>query len=187
MQDRAREQVWEETDEERVVGDAGLARLAAVHVDEIRDLGEGEEADAQRQHEMRQRKRLSEQIRGVREREIRVLEYAEQQQVSGDAAAKDQPPARRLAAQCTADEEIERDAAKDQWQVARVPPRIEEQRRGDEPRNRPGRPAPEREESDERQRQEIQQVVVAVEKHASSRALACEIEHGIPPRKQAFP
>src|SRR5438045_3513282 len=75
--------------------------------------------------------------------------------------------------------EIETDAAEDQRQVNRIPPGIEEKRRSDQHSDSQARAPPEQEERAQRQRQEVDQVFVAVEEHrVSVRSTSSEIEHG---------
>src|SRR5437764_12162938 len=49
VQDRTGDEMREEAHEERIVEKAWFLRPSAVHVDQIGDLREGEEADAERQ------------------------------------------------------------------------------------------------------------------------------------------
>ena len=86
MQDRPGKQMRKEAHEQRVVEKTGLFRPAAMDVDEICNLREGEEADAERQHDVRQRQRQAGEVGGVAHREVGVLEHAQEQQVGADSA-----------------------------------------------------------------------------------------------------
>ena len=132
VQDRSGQQMREKAHEQRVVEQARLFRLAATDVDEVCDLGEGEEADAQRQDDMRESERQAGEIGGVAHREVGVLEHAEKQQVGADAARKQRFRVARASVQRAADREVEADARQDQRQVLRAPPAVEEKRRRDQ-------------------------------------------------------
>ena len=163
VQDRAREQVREEGHEQRVVDEHRLLRLAAMDVDQVRDLREREEADAERQREVQEVRHVARDARGVREEEVGVLEHAQQCEVRSDAECEH--PAARTPAQRGRDREVECNAAGDERQVPRIPPPVEEERRERKPRLRGERAPAEQEEDDERPRQEPEEVLVAVEQH----------------------
>ena len=191
MQDRAGEQVREERDEKRVVGKERFLRFAPIDVDQISDLSEREKADAQRQREMKERRRIADQVRRVDEEEVGVFEYPEQCKIRRDSER--QHRARRPRLQQARNAEIEGDAAEDQRQMPRIPPAVEKERCDREPDLRGERTPAEQEEDDEGSRKEPDQVLVAVEQHGgcvvgSERGRSAPAQDGGCPRgRQARP
>ena len=85
MDDGAGDELREEGDEERVVGEAVFARLALVRVDQIGDLLEGEEGDGQRQDDGVEVEVGSGEGVEAADGEVGVFEVAEQGEVEEDA------------------------------------------------------------------------------------------------------
>jgi hypothetical protein len=180
VDDRPGDELGEEGDEEQVVGEVVFAGLAAVGIDEVGDLLEGEEGNAERQHDVRQVEVEAGQSLDGAVEEAGVLEPAEQAEVGGDAEGEHQPGRREPAgggsggsairAPCgeEAAEVIVADAgAADQEQVDRFPPAVIEERGDHQPaEGRPQESAPaEQQEAQQRERQEEDQEGVGVEDH----------------------
>ena len=173
VNDRPGDQLRKEGHEQGVVDEALVTDLAAIGVDQIGDLLEGEERDRQRQHdvvdaEVDRQQRLDQ----VGAEEARVFEVADAGQIGADAEAEQE--LRPGHQQPLADEEIERDRGDDQDQIDRVPPAVEEQRGGDQPGDGEARllAATEDEEADQGDRQEDQDELERVEQHAECSSLA---------------
>jgi hypothetical protein len=82
VDDRSCEQVREEGDEEGVVDETVFLSALFIGIDEVGDLGEGEEADAYRENNMQQRKvKISERIEACDE-EVHILKVNEETQVT---------------------------------------------------------------------------------------------------------
>ena len=171
VQDRPRDQVREVGDEERVVHEVVLAHLALGRVDQIGDLGKRVERDAERQDDLADRPVGAEGVVEIVDEEVGVLEIAQQQQIERDAEHEQalRPP--RLprpqeALDPGADVEVDEDREREQQDVLRAPPAVEEERSEREPRG--GGPVAlprEREEDEERDREEPQDEGVGVEQH----------------------
>ena len=84
VQDRPRDQMREVGDEQRVMRQRVARDIAAVGVDQKRDLGEGEEGDADRQQDVDRQARSEHRIE-IGGEEAGVFEDAEHQQIAGDA------------------------------------------------------------------------------------------------------
>ncbi len=174
VQDRAGDQVRKVADEERV-GDDTVAHRIAVDVDEIRDLREREERDAERQDDRLHAHVRAEERVHVRHQEARILEIAEEGEVGGDRGTQQAEGALALLAAAPGDglarEVIERDRGHEQRDVAPAPPAVEEQRSGDEPRDRETRAIPREDERPrERDREKQEQERVGIEEHARASA-----------------
>ena len=96
MHQRARDQMREERDEQRIADDVALDLGAAHHIDQIGDLLEGEEGDAERQDDIdgRQR-RAGQRIEAVKD-EVGVFEIAQQREIERDAENADGAAAQRI-------------------------------------------------------------------------------------------
>ena len=94
-----------------------------------------------------------------------------------DAGVSDPAVSMRRALDPVREPEVAGDAGDDQRQMRRIPPAIEEQRRDDEPAHRPPRALAESEKPEHRDRQEVDQVLIAVEKHGSADSGAHERLH----------
>ena len=112
----------EKRNKQNVIGDVVLFDLAAISVDEVGELGEREETDAKRQHDMQQRSVLSEQSVVIVDKEVGVFVIAEQPHVT-DYAKNQQPAAfvvhsvRIDMAETPSDDIVERDRTQNQRQV----------------------------------------------------------------------
>ena len=84
VQDRTRDQVREVADEERIGNDA-VAHRIAIDVDEVRDLREREERDAERQDDRLHAHSGAEERVHVAHQKARILEVAEDGQIDRDA------------------------------------------------------------------------------------------------------
>src|SRR6185437_15412854 len=91
-QDRAGDEAGKEGDEEGIVQKAALPRLAPARIDEEGELFEGEEGNAERQNDMRQRPACAEQVIDRADEEIRVFEDGKEGEVEDDA--EDEKPPR---------------------------------------------------------------------------------------------
>lgn len=171
MDDRTGDELREEGDEERVVGEAVFARLALVRVDQVGDLLEGEEGDRQRQDDGVEVKVGAGEGVEAADGEVGVFEVAEQAEVEDDAG--DQPDfagvlsalSVRLVEQA-AEAEVGEHRHEQQHQINRPPPRVEEQRGQHQPDDRRLMPAPgDPEVAGEGEGQEEEEEFVGVEEH----------------------
>ena len=168
--DRAGDQLREEGDEQRVVENMIARHRAAVAVDHIGELLEGEERNAQRQREVIQRKMRAEGAVEVVHKEVVVLEieqHAEveakaqqhQRQADGLALAGEHELAERV---------VDQDAAHDDGHIARVVVAVEHERRQHQKDlikwNALGQTA-QQEVAKQRQRQEGEHEDVGIEQH----------------------
>ena len=129
--DRAGQQMGEEQDIQRVVQQRIADRgLAAVAIDQIGNLAEGEEADGQWQHHVLQHPLRPKHVIDIRDEEIVVLEESQQADIDQDPEQQQPLPAAMVLLQPhpPANREIEEDGECDQDQVDRLEPAIEEQR-----------------------------------------------------------
>ena len=157
--DRSGDQLRKHRDVDRDFEQAAVRlHLAAIHIDEIRDRMEGEERNAERQRDARQRESVAAE-RGIEraDREVGVLEDAEQREIGRDAGRNCEPPPLSLR---RADQQreavIEHDLEGQQQHEARLAPGVEQQRRREQDdvlRRDAGRQAIEQKE----QRQEVEQ------------------------------
>jgi hypothetical protein len=122
---RARDQMREERHEQRVADDVSLDFGAAHHVDQIGDLLEGEEGDAERQHDVEERQRRAGQRVDAVEQEIGIFKKAEHCEVEHDADRADAAAAQRVF-HPQAQREIQRDRGNQQQQIDRPPGAVEE-------------------------------------------------------------
>ena len=96
MHQRAGDQMREEGHEQRVADDVALDLGAAHHVDQIGDLLEGEEGDAERQHDVDERQRRAGQRSQAVEDEIGVFEIAQHREIERDAERAGGAAAQRI-------------------------------------------------------------------------------------------
>ncbi len=173
MQDRSGEQVREIADEQQVVHEGVLLRLAAPRVDQEGDLRERVERDAERQDDVLDAPVGTEQRRQVLDHEAGVLVVAEHGEIARQRrderdAARPARPARREPRDRPAHDEVPPDRGKEQPQVHRIPPAVEEQRGRGEPGGRDAvTETREQEETAEHDRQEQEDERVRVEEHGS--------------------
>ena len=129
--DRAGDQMREEGDEGAIGQHGGAEAAIAGGVDQEHDLLEGEEADRQWQGDVQRGRRRCRDV----QQEVGVFEPAQQSEVGGDAGG--QPGScGRCVAQLPGDGVVPGDGGDQQRQVRRVPPGVEEQVAGDQPRER---------------------------------------------------
>jgi len=83
--DRPGNQMREIGNEQRVIQQAVIVRLAGIGIHQIADLLKGEKADGQRQEEMRHRQAQSQQIIGGAGKQRVVFEDGDQAQVEGQS------------------------------------------------------------------------------------------------------
>jgi hypothetical protein len=137
MQDRPGDQVREPGHEQRISRGIAVCRQPPVDVDEVGDLGEGEEGNAERQGDAGPIQMRARDLVGDFNREAGIFEDAEGQEVAGDAAGQ---PALRYARRRTLDreatDEIEDHRDDENPDRVPVPPGIEEQRCRGEPQQR---------------------------------------------------
>ena len=142
-------------------------RLPAHAVDEVGDELEREEADADRQDEMRARQRDAAQALERAEQEVEILEGAERGEIEDTPASEPRLCARPLIG---AREQPGRgDLADDENNEARVPPAVEEQRRRDQHPLARGRRARHRVIQRDGERQEREHIDLALKQHARAR------------------
>ena len=140
-----------------------LRRVAAHAVDQIRDELEGEEADADRQDEMRARQRDA--GRGLErdKQEVEILEGAERGEIEDNAGNEPRPRAGPLIG--AREQPCRGDLADDKNDEARIPPAVEDQRGGDQHPLARGCRAGDRIVKRDRERQERQHIDLALEQH----------------------
>src|SRR6185312_9062258 len=78
------EELREEGDVERVAIEGIKRRLPAPQIDQVHDVMEGEERDAERQHDVEMRHRLTQKPAKIGRKEVGVFEEAEDQQIEHD-------------------------------------------------------------------------------------------------------
>jgi hypothetical protein len=84
MDDRPCEQVRKEGDEEGVVDETIFLSVSFIGIDEVGNLGEGEEADAYRKDNVQQREIENGERIEARNEEIHIFEVNEETQVTDD-------------------------------------------------------------------------------------------------------
>jgi len=163
--DRSGDKVREQHHPQCIVGEAVARRRAAPEIDQIGDLLEGEEADAERQHDAERLVLEPQQRLDASHREVGVLEDAEQQQIGRHA--RGHHPAQGQARRQPRQQPVDGDRPDQQRHQPPVPVAVEDQR------GRDHGPAPrlgvggQDVIGGERQRQERQQEGLGMEQHAN--------------------
>ena len=173
VDDRPRDEMREECDEQQEVAEVVFAHHAAAHIHEIRDLGEGKKRDAEREDDLPEAPVRAEDGVHISHEKIGVFEIAEEEQIRGDGECE--PPHARsprlhLRADAPAEREIHQHRGDDQQRVDWTPPAVEKERRERERRLRRLRPEVAREQAEraERDRQKKKQENVRTEEHVNA-------------------
>src|SRR5688500_8778368 len=133
MQNRACYQVRKESHKQRVVEEIVFFGFSAMAVDQIGDLRECKETDAQRQQDLGQVEANVESGIDVVDQEVGVLEICQQSKISGDTASKNKTGCkpgmtrRPITGETCADGEIEKYGTEKKRQVGNIPVGIKEQ------------------------------------------------------------
>jgi len=176
VQDRSGDQMRKERHEQRVIQHRTVSRQPLPAIDQVADLGEGEEADPKRQRRRREDNAERAQNPG------QIFAVGKRREVGRDPARQHgalHARSRRRRTNQPGNGEIAGNRGQQHRQVRRVPPAVEDQRGGNQPasRNRPTEPAG-GEKPGQRDRQEPQHERVRVEQHA-----AASRRHGVKRRR----
>ena len=129
MNDGAGDEMGEEADEEEVGERALRLGFALAEIDEVGDLREGEEGDAERKDDTAEVAREpADAVEEVQERE-EVLEPEEQKQISGDGG-DERGGFRALRCDACDDargDEVEQDGGAEEEEIFRIPVAVEEE------------------------------------------------------------
>src|SRR5262249_36779354 len=123
VDDRAGNEMREESDEQAVGDEAALGRLALIGIHQERDLLESEEGYCERQHEPEVGyAKIAEPVDGTNG-EVGVLERAQHGEIGGYAEHEQRPSKTegRVGRDETTNREVEADRAEQQRQVERIP------------------------------------------------------------------
>ncbi len=172
MDDRTGEQLREEGREQAELDGAGALDDAARRIDEIGDLLEGEERDRQRQDDVVKGEVAARRRRDIVDDEIGVFVITEQAEIDDETEDEQRLRAVGSTGGAGALDElpkpvVEDDREQQDRQVARPPPRVENEagERQDDLRRLRAEPAAGRVEGDQRDRQEAEDEDEAVEQH----------------------
>ena len=166
--DRPRDHMREHQHEQCERPERIKRRVPAHAVDQIRDELEREEADADRQDEMRARQHDAGRCLERDKQEVEILERAERGEVEHNAGNEPRPRAGLFIG--AREQPCRGDLADDENDEARVPPAVEDQRRRDQHPLARGRRTGDRIVKRDRERQERQHIDLALEQHARPRA-----------------
>ena len=136
--DRTGEQMRKEGNTRGITQRAGPPPAMSIGIHEKHDLLEGKERDPQRQRRANLGHRPAEERGQVHRGEPGVLVVAEKKKIRGDACRGQPPPpaVRARALDRQRQRVVQRDRYDQERQIRRVPPGVEKQRCGEEPRQR---------------------------------------------------